>query len=48
MMAGLLAGSGVGLMVLFKVNENHMDSVRVAALVYVIGVASGVLMDIIW
>jgi hypothetical protein len=25
-----------------------MDSVRVAALVYVIGVASGVLMDIIW
>jgi hypothetical protein len=48
MMAGLLAGSGVGLMVLFKVNENRMDSVRVAALVYVIGVASGVLMDIIW
>ena len=46
MMAGLLVGAGIGVMVLFRVNHRHMlDNVRLVALLYAIGVLSGILID---
>lgn len=46
MMAGLLAGSGTGLLVLFRVNGNIKESAAVTALLYGIGVTAGVLLDV--
>ncbi len=47
MMAGLLAGSGVGLLVLFKVNDNWKDNVKIMAVVYVIGTVCGIAMNLL-
>lgn len=43
MMSGLLVGSGVGILVLFRVNENLKENLKILALLYVIGVGSGIL-----
>lgn len=45
MTAGLLSGTGVGLLVLFKVNDNVKENIRITALLYVIGVLAGVVME---
>lgn len=45
MMAGLLAGSGVGVLVLFRVNDNRKENLKIALLLYAAGVAAGVLLD---
>ncbi len=47
MMAGLLVGSGVGLLVLFRVNGNRKENLKILFLLYAIGVASGMLLDMI-
>lgn len=47
MMSGLLVGTGVGLLVLFKVNDNIKENLKITFMVYVIGVVSGILIDII-
>lgn len=47
MMAGLLSGSGVGLLVLFKVNDNIRSNVKILAAVYVIGVIFGIGMNLL-
>ncbi len=46
MMSGLLVGSGVGILVLFKVNESVKDNIRIVALLYAIGVGSGILLGL--
>lgn len=46
MMAGLLVGSGVGLFVLFRVNDNAKENVKITLLLYTIGVTAGVLLDL--
>ena len=43
-MAGLLAGSGVGLLVLFRVNHNKMENLKILGLLYGIGVGVGIVM----
>lgn len=45
MMAGLLAGSGVGLLVLYRVNDNLKENLRITAMLYFIGVASGIVIE---
>lgn len=45
MMSGLLAGSGVGLMVLFKTNKNIKQNIIIALSLYGSGVLFGVLID---
>ena len=45
MMSGLLAGSGAGLLVLFRVNDHRKENAGILLLVYVIGVTAGVLLD---
>lgn len=46
MMAGLLVGAGVGMLVLFKVNEDKKECVRILALLYIAGVAAGILLEL--
>lgn len=48
MMSGLLVGSGVGILVLFRVNENLKDNLKILALLYAIGVGSGILLGLIF
>lgn len=45
MMSGLLAGTGVGLLVLFRVNDNLKENLKITVLLYVIGVTAGILID---
>lgn len=45
MMAGLLVSSGVGLLVLFRVNEDKKENLRISAMLYGIGVISGILIE---
>ncbi|MBR1376404.1 MAG: arsenic efflux protein [Bacilli bacterium] len=45
--AGLLTGSGVALLLLFKVNHNLKENLSIIGLLYAIGVISGVIIDII-
>lgn len=47
MMSGLLVGAGVGLLVLFRVNRNRKENLKVVGLLYLIGVAAGVLIEIL-
>lgn len=48
MMAGLLVGSGVGVLVLFRVNPDKKESAKIMGFLYVIGVLSGILIDCIF
>lgn len=45
MMAGLLPGCGIGLLVLFRVNDDLKQNIRITLLLYVIGVAAGTLLE---
>ena len=47
MLAGLLAGSGVGMLVLFKVNRNIKADFAILGATYGIGVAVGVVSDLL-
>lgn len=47
MIGGLLVGSGIGILILFRVNEDLKDNLKILTLLYVIGVISGILIDII-
>ncbi len=44
-MAGLLAGSGVGVLVLFRVNHDRRENLKILGLLYAIGVAAGIVME---
>lgn len=45
LMAGLLAGSGVGILVLFRENDDIKDNLRILATLYVSGVVWGIIID---
>lgn len=47
MMAGLLAGSGVGLLILFRINKNIKENLLITAIVYGSGLLVGILFDLI-
>ena len=46
-MAGLLTGSGVAILVLFKSNKNLKENLIILSLVYAMGVISGVIIEMI-
>ena len=48
MMSGLLVGSGVGILVLFRVNENWKDNLKILLLLYGIGVGCGILLGLLF
>lgn len=45
MIAGLLAGSGVGLLVLYRVNDNLKENIMITLMLYGIGVAAGIAIE---
>ena len=45
--SGLLTGSGVALLVLFKVNKNLKDNIKILISIYLIGALFGILMNLI-
>lgn len=47
MIAGLLVNAGVGLLVLFRVNRNLKENIKIATLLYGIGVISGIVLELI-
>ena len=47
MISGLLAGTGIGLAVLFKMNKGIKENLKITALMYVIGVISGIILQLI-
>ena len=46
-MAGLLTGSGVGILILFKNNKNIKENFMILATIYGLGVISGIVIDLI-
>lgn len=47
MMSGLLAGAGVGILVLFKVNENKKENIAIISILYLTGVVSGIILNMV-
>ncbi len=47
MIGGLLVGSGIGILILFRVNENFKENVKIVTILYLIGVLSGIIIDLI-
>ena len=47
LIAGLLTGAGVGLIVLFRMNKNLKQNIGIMALIYGIGVVSGIVLQLI-
>ena len=47
MMAGLLVGAGVGLVVLFRVNHHKGENLKIVGLLYCIGVAMGIMIELV-
>ena len=47
MIAGLLVNAGIGLLVLFRVNRNLKENLKIIAILYSIGVISGILLEFI-
>lgn len=47
MMAGLLVGAGVGVLVLFRTNRPVKQNMKITGLLYAIGVAAGLLIDLL-
>ena len=45
LIAGLLAGSGVGLLILYKVNDNLKENIWITFALYAVGVLSGILIE---
>lgn len=47
MLAGLLVGAGVGLLVLFRVNHHRRENLKIAGILYLIGVLTGMIAEFI-
>ena len=45
MMSGLLVGAGIGLLVLFKVNDNRKENIKIISILFLIGVISGIIIN---
>lgn len=47
MIGGLLVGSGIGILILFRVNKNVKENLKILGLLYAIGVVCGIAIDLI-
>ncbi len=45
MLGGLLAGSGIGLLVLYRVNDDLKENIRITVMLYGIGVLAGIFIE---
>ena len=46
MIAGLLVNSGIGILILFRVNKSKKENFTILGILYLVGVISGILLDI--
>ena len=46
MFSGLLTGSGLGILLLFKFNKNLKENITVLSIIYFVGVVVGILVDL--
>ena len=46
MLSGLLTGSGVAILILFKSNKNLKENMKILSILYLIGVLSGIIIDL--
>ncbi|WP_044915360.1 putative manganese transporter [Butyrivibrio sp. WCE2006] len=47
MMSGLLVGAGVGLLILYRVNEEPVKNIQITAILYLIGTFTGFMLDLL-
>lgn len=47
MLAGLLTGSGVGLLILFRVNHHKKENLQILGLLYAVGTLTGILTELL-
>ena len=48
MIAGLLVNSGIGVLVLFRVNKSKKENFTIIGIIYLVGVISGIILDLIF
>jgi len=48
MLSGTLAGSGVGILILFKINRNLKQNLKILLLLYVLGVVGGIISNLLF
>ena len=46
-MAGLLVNAGVGLLILFRLNKNRKENLKIVGSLYVLGVFWGVVIELL-
>jgi hypothetical protein len=47
MLAGLLTGSGLGILLLFRTNKNIKENISILSIIYIIGVIIGIIVDLV-
>jgi hypothetical protein len=47
MMSGLLVGAGVGLLILYRVNEGTTRNLQITGILYLIGTFTGLILDLV-
>ena len=47
MIAGLLVNSGIGVLILFKVNKDKKDNFKILGILYLVGVTAGIIIDLV-
>ena len=48
MIAGLLVNSGIGILILFRVNKSKKENFTILGILYLVGVVSGIILDLIF
>lgn len=47
LISGLLTGSGISIMILFKTNKHFLENLKIVGILYLIGVLSGIIIELI-
>jgi hypothetical protein len=47
MMSGLLTAAGLSLLVLFKMNKNLKENIKIVVILYIIGTITGIILNIV-
>ncbi len=47
MISGLLVNSGIGILILFKVNKDKKENLKILGILYLVGIVAGVVLDLL-
>ncbi len=47
LIAGLLVNAGAGILMLFRINKNIKENIKIVALLYILGMATGIVINLI-